>query len=102
MNQMEQTTKSLGDKLDKYEEDYQKLKTLMEINNDKTDFLQNDKYKNFMHKLERKNELRREIVDKQDRVHQLKEKLSNLQRIYEVYNNFYNKITLALFILTSV
>lgn len=79
---MERTTRSLEGKLDKYEEDCQKLKNIFET--DENEILKTQKYKTFMDGLERKNELIREIIAKNDKISFLKEELNRKTKIYEV------------------
>ncbi len=83
MSQMEKTTRSLEDKLEKYEEDNQKLNALFEIE-DNT-YLETEKFKVFCKNLERKNELRKEIMAKKDKVFRLKKELDNKKKTLEVF-----------------
>jgi len=80
---MEKTTRSLEDKLEKYEEDNQKLNALFEIE-DNT-YLETEKFKVFCKNLERKNELRKEIMAKKDKVFRLKKELDNKKKTLEVF-----------------
>lgn len=82
---MEKTTRSLEGKLDKYEEDCQKLKNIFETTDN--EILKTPKYKTFIDGLERKNELIREIIAKQDKLSFLKEELNRKTNIHEVFKH---------------
>ena len=82
MSQMEKTTRSIGDRMEKYQEDYEKLKTLFEIKD--YHFLETKKYKDFINNLERKNELRRESMAKRDKLNLLKDQLETKKKTLEV------------------
>lgn len=84
---MEKTTRSLGDKLDKFEADHERLRGIFGIPDDK--FLEAPKYKSFLESLERRNELRRELMVKEDRVRKLKEEAQERQKTLEVESFYY-------------
>ena len=86
MSQMERTTRSLEGKVGKFEEDNQKLKMLFAIEDDT--YLETEKFKSFCKNLERKNELKRETMAKQDKVFLLKQELVNKRKTLEVFYLF--------------
>ena len=82
MTLMDKTNRSMGDKLDKYEGNCEKLKSLLVANG--SNFLESEKYYEFLSKLERANELKREIMVKQDKVRFLRETMESKRRALEV------------------
>ena len=79
MTLMEKTTRSMENKLDKYEETYEKLKVLLG-----GDFLESEKYRAFLAKMERNKELKREIMVKEDKVRFLRGTMENKKKALEV------------------
>lgn len=51
--------------------------------------MQTVKFEKFLEGLDRKNELKKDIMEKEDKIHLLKEILANKSKIFEV-NNFFN------------
>ena len=79
---MDKTNRSMGDKLDKYEGNFEKLKSLLEANG--SNFLESEKYYEFLSKLERAKELTKEIMVKEDKVRFLRETMESKRKALEV------------------